>query len=106
VALDFNARSADYNHLGYNEADTVLIAQLMGRRRSMPAPGNADIPSDMYAIPNRRMVAEVVSLPMIWETPLRTGNLRDPNGPQVTFAAESFIDEMGLRRKPIRFSSA
>ncbi|PYR83446.1 MAG: hypothetical protein DMG18_12510 [Acidobacteria bacterium] len=86
VALDFNARAADYNHLGYNEADTVLIAQLMGRRRSMPAPGNADIPSDMYAIPNRRMVAEVVSLPMIWETPLRTGNLRDPNGPQVTLA--------------------
>src|SRR5262249_58312106 len=84
----------DYQHRGSNEGDAVLIAQLMGRRRSMPAPGNADIPSDMYAIPNRRMVAEVVSLPMIWETPLRTGNLRDPNGPQVTFAAESFIDEM------------
>jgi len=105
VALDFNARAADYNHLGYNEADTVLIAQLMGRRRSMPAPGNADIPSDMYAIPNRRMVAEVVSLPMIWETPLRTGNLRDPNGPQVTFAAESFIDEMAAAAEadPVQF---
>jgi len=105
VALDFNARAADYNHLGYNEADTVLIAQLMGRRRSMPAPGNADIPSDMYAIPNRRMIAEVVSLPMIWETPLRTGNLRDPNGPQVTFAAESFIDEMAAAAEadPVQF---
>ena len=30
----------------------------------------------------------------MWETPLRTGNLRDPNGPQVTFASESFIDEL------------
>ena len=30
VALDYNARAADYNHLGYNEPDTVLIAQLMG----------------------------------------------------------------------------
>src|SRR5213593_4125431 len=105
IALDFNARAADYNHLGYNEADTVLIAQLMGRRRAMPAPGNADIPSDMYAIPNRRMIAEVVSLPMIWETPLRTGNLRDPNGPQVTFAAESFIDEMAAAAEadPVEF---
>jgi len=105
VALDFNARAADYNHLGYNEADTVLIAQLMGRRRSMPAPGNAYIPSDMYAMLNRRMVAEVVSLPMIWETPLRTGNLRDPNGPQVTFAAESFIDEMAAAAEadPVQF---
>jgi CO/xanthine dehydrogenase Mo-binding subunit len=47
----------------------------------------------MYVIPNRRMSGEVVGLPLIWETPLRTGNLRDPNGPQATFAAESFIDE-------------
>src|SRR5881396_304906 len=105
IAFDYHAQAADYNHLGYNEADTVLIAQLMGRRRSMPAAGNADIPSDMYAIPNRRMVAEVVSLPMIWETPLRTGNLRDPNGPQVTFAAESFIDEMAAAAEadPVQF---
>jgi CO/xanthine dehydrogenase Mo-binding subunit len=40
------------------------------------------------------MRGHVVSLPMIWETPLRTGNLRDPNGPQVTFAFESFVDEL------------
>jgi hypothetical protein len=31
VALDYDARAADHNHLGYNEHDTVLIAQLMGR---------------------------------------------------------------------------
>src|SRR4029450_9276359 len=40
------------------------------------------------------MAGHVVSLPLVWETPLRTGNLRDPNGPQSTFAAESFIDEL------------
>src|SRR5438270_2216197 len=59
----------------------------------------------MYAIPNRRMVAEVVSLPLVWETPLRTGNLRDPNGPQSTFAAESFIDELAAAAKsdPLAF---
>src|SRR5207248_10258002 len=93
------------SHVDYDDADTVLIAQLMGKRRAMPAPGTADIPSDMYAIPNRRMVAEVVSLPTIWETPLRTGNLRDPNGPQVTFAAESFIDEMAAAAEadPLQF---
>ena len=43
---------------------------------------------------NKRTATHVVSLPLVWETPLRTGNLRDPNGPQSTFAAESFIDEM------------
>ncbi len=42
---------------------------------------------------------------MIWETPLRTGNLRDPNGPQVTFAFESFIDELAAaaRKDPAQF---
>jgi CO/xanthine dehydrogenase Mo-binding subunit len=94
VALDYTARAADHCHLGYNEADTVLIAQLMGTRRAKPATGNAGSPSDMYAIPNRRTSGYVVSLPLVWETPLRTGNLRDPNGPQLTFASESFIDEL------------
>jgi CO/xanthine dehydrogenase Mo-binding subunit len=51
------------------------------------------------------MTAQVVGLPMIWETPLRTGNLRDPNGPQVTFAFESFIDELAAAAKadPVKF---
>jgi len=99
VALDYNAQAADYNHIGYNEPDTVLIAQLMGSRRAKPAPGSAATPSEMYAIPHRRMAAQVVSLPLVWETPLRTGNLRDPNGPQSTFAAESFIDELAAAAK-------
>ncbi len=105
VALEYNARAADYNHLGYNEADTVLIAQLMGRRREKPANGSAAQPSEMYNIPNRRALTHVVGMPMIWETPLRTGNLRDPNGPQVTFASESFIDELAAAAKadPVEF---
>jgi CO/xanthine dehydrogenase Mo-binding subunit len=94
VAFDYDARAADYGHLGYNEPDTVLIAQLMGIRPSTPNRGSAAVPSEMYAIPNRRMATHVVSLPAVWETPLRTGNLRDPNGPQSTFASESFIDEL------------
>jgi nicotinate dehydrogenase subunit B len=105
VALEYTARAADYNHLGYNEADTVLIAQLMGTRRATPASGSAATPSEMYAIPNRRLATHVVALPLVWETPLRTGNLRDPNGPQVTFAAESFIDELAAAAKadPVEF---
>ncbi|MFL6416730.1 MAG: molybdopterin cofactor-binding domain-containing protein [Bryobacteraceae bacterium] len=94
VGYEFKARSCDHNHVGYNEHDTVLIAQLMGSRRAKPARGGYDAPSDMYAIPHRRMSGDVVSLPLVWETPLRTGNLRDPNGPQPTFGAESFIDEL------------
>ena len=105
AGYEYSARSCDYNHVGYNEHDTVLIAQLMGSRRAKPARGSSDTPSEMYAIPNRRMAGEIVSLPLIWETPLRTGNLRDPNGPQSTFAAESFIDELAAAAKtdPLEF---
>ena len=105
VALEYEACALDFNHLGYNDPDTVLIAQLMGHRSETPAPGRAATPSAMYAIANRRTTAQVVGLPMIWETPLRTGNLRDPNGPQVTFAFESFIDELAAAAQadPVRF---
>jgi nicotinate dehydrogenase subunit B len=105
VAFDYDARAADFGHLGYNEADTVLIAQLMGIRPSAPNRGSAAVPTEMYAIPNRRMTTHVVSLPTVWETPLRTGNLRDPNGPQSTFASESFIDELAAAAKadPVEF---
>ena len=105
VALDYDGRAADFYHVGYNEHDTVLIAQLMGARRPKPAAGNASAPSDMYTIPNRRTAGHVVSMPLVHETPLRTGNLRDPNGPQITFAAESFIDELAAAAKadPVEF---
>jgi CO/xanthine dehydrogenase Mo-binding subunit len=59
----------------------------------------------MYVIPNRRFSTHVIALPLVWETPLRTGNLRDPDGPQVTFASESFIDELAAAAKadPVAF---
>ena len=83
----------------------MLIAQLMGLRPAQPAKGSVESPTTMYAIPNQRMTTRIVGLPLIWETPLRTGNLRDPNGPQVTFAFESFIDELAAAAKadPIQF---
>ena len=99
IAFDYDARAADFGHLGYNEANTVLIAQLMGIRPPSPNRGSSAVPNEMYAIPNRRMTTHVVSLPTVWETPLRTGNLRDPNGPQSTFASESFIDELAAAAK-------
>ena len=105
TALDYAARAIDYAHLGYNEPDTVLIAQLMGRRPTRIAEGGAATPSVKYGIPNMSLTGHVVALPMVWETPLRTGNLRDPDGPQVTFAFEGFIDELAAaaRRDPAEF---
>jgi CO/xanthine dehydrogenase Mo-binding subunit len=105
VALEYRARTTDYNHIGYNDPQTVLIAQLMGIRPDRTAPGGASPPTEMYSIPHRRRVTEVVALPLVFETPLRVGNLRDPNGPQTTFAGESFIDELAAAAKadPVEF---
>lgn len=105
VALHYDACAADHNHVGYNEHETVLISQLMGTRKSPPSPGRASLPSDMYAIPNRKNTTRVVPLPQPFETPLRLGNLRDPDGPQVQFALESFIDELAHTAKadPVEF---
>ena len=105
VALDYRARVADYAHVGYNEPDTVLIAQLMGIRPLRPAPGGSSPPQELYVIPNRRQETHVVRFLLAFETPLRTGNLRDPNGPQTTFAGESFIDEVAAAANadPVEF---
>ena len=94
LAHDYRARIANYAHVGYNQADTVLIAQLMGIRPERPSPGGGRGSDEMYHIPNRREETRPVRFPLAFETPLRTGNLRDPNGPQTTFATESFIDEL------------
>ena len=54
------------------------------------------------------MAGSVVPMPLAWETPIRMGNLRDPDGPQVTFASESFIDELAAAAKadPVAFRLA
>ena len=105
VALDYRGRIANYAHVGYNQARTVLIAQLMGFRPERPSPGGGRGPDEMYHIPNRRQETRAVRFPLAFETPLRTGNLRDPNGPQTTFAGESFIDELAAAANadPVEF---
>ena len=100
VAYDYHARSCDLQPPRVQRAGYRADRATDGYRGARNQPrGSAATPSEMYAIPNRKMLGEVVGLPNVWETPLRTGNLRDPNGPQSTFAAESFIDEAAAAAK-------
>ncbi len=39
TALEWDGRAADHNHVGYNEPDTVLIAQLANMRKATPSRG-------------------------------------------------------------------
>ena len=63
------------------------------------------IPAESYAFENKRAGWETIPPLLDRSSPLRTSHLRDPVGPQIHFASESFIDEMAaaLNADPIEF---
>jgi CO/xanthine dehydrogenase Mo-binding subunit len=63
------------------------------------------IPAESYAFDNKRAGWETIPPLLDRSSPLRTSHLRDPVGPQIHFASESFIDELAatLNIDPIEF---
>jgi CO/xanthine dehydrogenase Mo-binding subunit len=62
-------------------------------------------PADSYRFPNKRYSWAAIPPLRRQASPLRTAHFRDPYGPEVHFAAESFIDEMALATEtdPVQF---
>jgi CO/xanthine dehydrogenase Mo-binding subunit len=52
------------------------------------------VPAESYGFANKRLAWETVAPLLDRASPLRTAHLRDPVGPQIQFASESFIDEI------------
>ena len=107
VALDYNAQAADYCHLGYNEADTVLIAQLMGiearhagRRQRGHAFGHVRHPEPAHGHAGREPAAGLGD----------AASHRKPAGSQRSTSRPSPPNRSSTswrrRRKPTRSSSA
>jgi len=63
------------------------------------------VPAESYAFENKRAGWETIPPLLDRSSPLRTSHLRDPVGPQIHFASESFIDEVAaaLDVDPIEF---
>jgi CO/xanthine dehydrogenase Mo-binding subunit len=63
------------------------------------------VPSESYGFANKRAAWETIAPLLDRASPLRSAHLRDPVGPQITFASESFMDEVaaGLNVDPIEF---
>jgi len=52
------------------------------------------VPAESYVFDNKRTAWETIAPLLDRASPLRTAHLRDPVGPQIHFASESFIDEV------------
>ena len=83
-------------------ADT-LAGQLLG----VPLVVNDGfgVPAESYAFDAKRLAWETIAPLLDRGSPLRSAHLRDPVGPQIHFASESFIDEVAaaLNVDPIEF---
>src|SRR5690242_13321985 len=62
-------------------------------------------PEESYGFANKRSSWQTIAPLLDRASPLRTSHLRDPIGPQVHFASESFIDELAaaLKVDPVAF---
>src|ERR1700730_7226266 len=77
-----------------NESDPSysLAGQLMGLPlKSLQGFG---VPTESYGFANKQLAWETIAPLLERASPLRTAHLRDPVGPQIQFASESFIDEI------------
>jgi hypothetical protein len=52
------------------------------------------VPAESYGFANKRLASETIAPLLDRASPLLTARLRDPVGPQIQFASESFIDEI------------
>jgi nicotinate dehydrogenase subunit B len=109
TAVDFVSRafSGGEVHFQPSDAGNYLGAQLSGVRNT----GGVDefaqwgVQAPAYVFPNLHAVSHVLSGFYDAGSPLRTTHLRDPEGPQTSFAVESFMDELAAATglDPIEF---
>jgi nicotinate dehydrogenase subunit B len=66
---------------------------------------NFGIPAESYEFANKKTYWETIPPLLDRASPLRSSHLRDPVGPQIQFASESFMDEVAhtLNLDPIEF---
>src|SRR5207244_5818672 len=60
----------------------------------LPPVDARNVPAESYEFANKRMAWEPIPPLLARGSPLRTSHLRDPAGPQIHFASESFMDEI------------
>jgi nicotinate dehydrogenase subunit B len=94
IAYEFVSKGFSRQHIATNEADPAdsLVGQSIGI-----APKGTQIfgvPAESYGFENKLLAWETIPPFVDSCSPLRTGHLRDPVGPEIHFGSEQFIDEL------------
>ena len=108
VAWHFHSKAFDRLNVSSNESDPSdnLGAQMIG---IAPKPGlTYATPEESYAFPVKQQTWAVIAPFLDTANPLRSSHLRDPLGPEIHFANESFIDEVAFAtgKDPVAFRLA
>ena len=94
VGYQFLSRGISRTDIDTTEADPrdSLAGQLLGLGQH--ATQGFGVPGEAYDFEHELRSWETVAPLIANASPLRTSHLRDPVGPQINFASESFIDEL------------
>jgi nicotinate dehydrogenase subunit B len=105
IAYEFVSKGfsrVDVNTNGSQPFDT-LAGQLRGI--ALKSGDNFGVPAESYEFANKKTYWETIPPLLDRASPLRSSHLRDPVGPQIHFASESFMDEVAasLKVDPLEF---
>jgi nicotinate dehydrogenase subunit B len=105
VAFDFVSKGFSRLDVFSREGrpEHTLAGQLTGA--ALRSDDAFRLPEQSYDFANKRLAWETIPPLLDRASPLRTSHLRDPAGPQVHFASESFMDELAaaLQTDPVEF---
>jgi nicotinate dehydrogenase subunit B len=96
IAYHFESKGFSRFNIAPTEANPSdsLAGQLMGL--PLASRDAFGVPQEAYVFDHRRMAWETIAPLLDRASPLHTAHLRDPVGPQMHFASESFIDELAV----------
>jgi nicotinate dehydrogenase subunit B len=94
VAYRFDSRGFSRTDIDTTESNPAhsLAGQLMGM--ALTPTQEFGVPTEPYQFPAQLRAWETIPALFDRASPLRSSHLRDPVGPQLGFASESFIDEL------------
>ncbi len=105
VAYHYQSKAFSRENIASHPSDPSqsLAGQFMGMKVTSKAA--FDVPEEGYDFASHELGWEVIPPLLARASPLRTSHLRDPLGPQLNFASESFVDELAFATKadPVAF---